>query len=55
MPWECLSESEGQLKRKSKESGWSVIVRCQIEYMVRNENAAEVGSPRIRRMNAAGG
>ena len=46
MPWECFSESESQLKRRSKESGWSVRVRCRIEYMVRNENAAGVGPAR---------
>ena len=45
---ECASESESQRKRLSKESGWSVRVRCRIEYMVRNENAAEVEFDWIR-------
>ena len=44
MPWECLSESESEKKRRLREFGWSVRVRCRIEYMVRNENAAELGS-----------
>ena len=52
MPWECASESESHSKRMSKESGWSVRVRCRIEYMVRNENAAEVGFAWISWMNA---
>ena len=42
MPWESLSEPENQSKRWSKEFGWSVRVRCRMEYMVRTENAAEV-------------
>ena len=51
MPRETLSESESQGKRSSKESGLSASVRWRIEYMVSNENAAEVGFPWIRRMN----
>ena len=52
MSWECLSEPEGQSKRWLKKFGWSVRVQCRIEYMVRNENAAEVVFAWIRWMNA---
>ena len=52
MPRECPSELERTRTRLSKEFGWSVRVRCRIEYMVRNENAAEVEFAWIRWMNA---
>ena len=42
VPWMTFSVSENNWKRLSKESGWSLSVQCWIEYMVRNENAAEV-------------
>ena len=51
MPWESFSGSESSRKRFSKKIGWSARVRCLIEYMVRSENAAEVGFVRMRRMN----
>ena len=52
MPWERFSDSESHLRRSQKGSGWSMRVRYRIEYMVRNENAAEDGLALIRWMNA---
>ena len=52
IPWESLSESESDRNRSSNEYGWSLRVRCRVEYKVRNENAAEVGLSWMRWMNA---
>ena len=55
IPWERITGSESAEKRKSKEFGCSVRVRCRIEYIERNENAAELESAWIRRMNPVRG
>ena len=52
MSWVFLSDSEGSLKRLSKETGWSLRAWCRIEYMMSNENAAEIGFVCMRQMNA---
>ena len=50
MPWEIFTGSENSTKKLSKKRGWSARVRCRMEYMVRSENAAEVGFSWTRQM-----
>ena len=52
IPCEALSDSVKFRKRTSKESGLSSRVECRMEYMVRNENAAEEGLDLKRRINS---